>query len=171
MDKNEFREFCDFVDTDPVLPSEKCSISVASLVQKKLNPEQWITAAKFVIVQMVTGMATLTICPQFEIGFTGHNAWLHQLHILTTPFVFFMICGFIFVTFGASLTCVLLSRDEIRSINRSRYLLFSGYTLLAYLIFVILGAEIVLIGAFAWISGAIIGNIIGFNLTERIKIL
>ena len=171
MRKEEFLEFRDFVETTPKFPSGESTRKIDRRVEKDLHPEHWYIITKFTLIQFGTGMLTLTICPQFEMGFGGHNELLHQLHLLVSPFAFFLICGILFVVLGASISCLVFSREENRAIRKSRYPLFVIYSLFAYLTFMLLGADVFFLYSFFWIIGGILGNILGFNLTERIKLL
>ena len=141
------------------------------MVEKSLNPAIWMVFAKFFSIETAAGFATLLVCPQFNISFGSHNALFHSLHSTLSPFLFFIVCGIFFVLLGAALAGLILSRDEIRAVKKTKYIYYAVYSLTAYIIFVTLGAEVFLMSAIAWILGAIAGNFIGFEAITRIRMV
>lgn len=139
-------------------------------MRNDLHPAWWKVYGKFTLVEVTAGLATLTICPQFGIGFSQHNQFLHTLHSSTPPIVFYMLCGLFFVVLGGSLGGLVLNRAEIRTVGHSKYLFFAAYSVLAYLIFVALGAEAFVVSSLAWILGALLGNLLGFETVIRLRL-
>ncbi len=162
-------EFVKFVQADPVLPAPGTDQSILQMVEKSLNPSIWIVFAKCFCLQTAAGFSTLLICPQFDIGAGTHNRLFHVLHSMLPPFLFYVVCGIIFVLLGAVLAGLVLSRDEIRVIRKIRYVYYAVYSLFIYMIFGFLGADVILISAFAWILGAAAGSAAGFETVFRIK--
>jgi hypothetical protein len=138
-------------------------------VEADLCPPQWLVFGKFTIIEAFAGIATLFVCPQFGLGFGGHNEFLHTLHETLAPFVFYVICGLFFVFLGAATSGLLLSYNEIQSIKKSKYIYYLIYALTAYLVFFMFGAEILLISSTPWILGSIMGNSVGFGLVSRMR--
>ena len=163
-EKQTIKEFCDFVESEPMMPSTKTDQRIMQRVVVELRPSQWLIFGKLFSIEAVTGVATLFICPQFELGFSSHNKLIHTLHETLNPFSFYLICGLIFVVLGAVLSGIFLSRDEVRTINKSKYIYYLIYAFTAYYIFTLFGAVVILSSLLAWIFGAFIGNTLGFNL-------
>ena len=158
------KEFCDFVESTPIAPSSKTERRVIQNIEAELHPTKRLVFGKFFSIEAVTGVATLFICPQFELGFGSHNKLIHTLHETLNPFSFYLVCGFIFVVLGAVLGGIFLNRDEIRLIKKSINIYYLLYALTACYIFTLFGAVVILSSLFAWIFGAFIGNTLGFNL-------
>lgn len=171
FDKDMMEEFITFVEADPVSPKVSTDNSIHKMVGKSLNPSIWMVFAKFFGIEATAGLATLLVCPQFNIGFGNHNELFHSLHSTLPPFLFFVVCGIFFVLLGATLAGLILSRDEIRVIKKTKYIYYATYSLTAYIIFVSLGAEIFLISSIAWVLGAIAGNFVGFEAITRIRMV
>ncbi len=171
FDKDMMEEFIKFVETDPVSPKATTDNSIHKMVAKSLHPSIWMVFAKFFSIEAVAGFATLLVCPQFNIGFGSHNELFHSLHSTLPPFLFFIVCGILFVLLGAALAGLILSRDEIRKIKTTKYIYYLAYSLTAYIIFVSLGAEVFLMSSIAWILGAIAGNFVGFEAITRMKMV
>ncbi len=171
FDKDMMEEFINFVEADPVSPKATTDNSIHKMVGKSLNPPLWTIFAKFSCIETVAGLATLLICPQFNIGFGSHNEIFHSLHSNLSPFLFFIVCGIFFVLLGAALAGLILSRDEIRKIKTTKYIYYTAYSLAVYIIFISLGAEVFLMSSIAWILGAIAGNFVGFEAITRMKMV
>lgn len=171
FDKEMMKEFVKFVEADPVSPKTTTDNAIHKMVEKRLNPSIWIVFAKFSGIEAAAGLAILLVCPQFDIGFGSYNELLHLLHSTLSPFFFFIVCGIFFVLLGAALAGLILSRDEIRVIKTTKYIYYAAYALMAYIIFVSLGAEVFLMNSIAWILGAMAGNFIGFEAVIRIKMV
>ncbi len=169
FDKNMMEEFINFVEADPVSPKATTDNSIHKMVEKSLNPPLWTIFAKFSCIETVAGLATLLICPQFNIGLGSHNRIFHSFHSTMPPILFFIVCGIFFVLLGAALAGLILSHDEIRKIKTSKYVYYASYSLTVYIIFVSLGTEVFLMSSIAWILGATVGNYVGFETISRMK--
>jgi len=163
------KEFCDFVDAEPMTPSIEIESKIMQKLEDELCPSQRFVFIKFFFIEAFAGVATLLVCPQFGLGLGDHNQFFHTLHETLDPFVFYITCGLFFVIFGAAVSGLLLNYGEIRSIKRSKYIYYLIYALIACFLFFILGAEILLFSSFAWILGSIIGNSFGFELVSRMR--
>lgn len=171
FDKKIMKEFIKFVEADPVSSKKTIDNSIHKMVEKSLNPSIWMVFAKFFGIETAVGLATLLICPQFNIGYGSHNELFHSLHSTLPPVLFFIVCGIFFVLLGAALAGLILSRDEIRVIKKTKYTYYAIYSLTAYIIFVSLGAEVFMISSITWIFGAMTGNYVGFEAINRMKMV
>lgn len=162
-------EFSEFVQAEPVAPSKEIDDTVTKLVANDLTPAPMKVYSKFALIQVFSGLLTLTICPQFGLGFDRHNEFLHSLHTMTTPAVFYLFCGLFFVILGAGVSGLILSRAEIRTVGGNKFLFFAVYSVLAYLMLVTLGTEVFVLSSLAWILGAFLGNTLGFEAVIRLR--
>lgn len=167
--KQMMREFAEFIEADPVAPGKQVDEDILNLVQKDLRPTIWKIYAKFTLVEVTAALATLTVCPQFGLGFGQHNEFLHALHSATPPVVFYLLCGLFFVILGAALGGLVLNRDEIRTIGNSKYLYFAVYSIQTYLCLVALGPEVFVAASLTWMLGAMLGNVFGFEAVIRLR--
>ncbi len=168
-EKPSLKGFCDFVESEPLTPSTKTELGIMQKVAADLCPLQWLVFGKLFVVEAVAGVATLFVCPQFGLGFGGHNELLHALHETASPFMFYLICGLIFVVVGAAIGGVFLSRDEIRTIKKSKYAYYPVYAFTVYFIFAQFGGEVLIISLMPWVIGSVLGNAFGFGLASRIR--
>ena len=162
-------EFAEFVDAKPIAPHRSTDRAILGMVEKDLRPALSRVFSKITLVQVAAGLATLTICPQFGVGFGHHNELLHELHLATPPALFYIICGLFFVITGGALSGLVLSRDEIRSVATARYPYFAAYAVLAYVVLIAFGAEVFVASSLTWMVGALLGNILGFEAMTRLR--
>lgn len=171
FDKEMMNEFIKFVEADPVSPKKTIDNSIHKMVGKSLNPSTWMVFAKFFGIETAVGLVTLLVCPQFNIGYGSHNKIFHSLHSTLPPVPFFIVCGIFYVLLGAALAGLILSRDEIHVIKKTKYIYYATYSLTTYVIFISLGAEVFMISSIAWIFGAMAGNYFGFEAINRMKMV
>ena len=157
------RQFAEFIDADPTVPSKGTDEVVLRMVAKDLMPALEKIFAKLALVEMAAGLVTLTLCPQFGLGLGVHNEFLHRLHAATSPAVFYLFCGVLFMSLGAAIGGLVLTRHEIRAISQTRNRYFALYSLLAYVILVTLGPEVFVASSLTWILGAMVGNALGYG--------
>lgn len=168
-DNSSLKEFCDFVEATPISPSSEVEFRVLQRVNKDLQPHERLVLTKLLVIESSIGFLTLFICPQFDFVFGGHNAYLHALHETLDPFLFYMICGMIFIVLGAVLGGIALNHSEIQSIKKSKYIYYPIYAFCAYMVFVMFGADILLLSSLPWIFGVTIGNLFGFGLAVKVR--
>lgn len=162
-------EFSEFVQAEPVAPSKNIDDRVTKMVANDLKPPTIKVYSKFVLVQVFSGLLTLTVCPQFGLGLDGHNAFLHSLHTMSTPAIFYLLCGLFFVILGAGVSGLVLTRGEIRTVGDYKFIFFIVYSALAYLILATLGAEAIALSSLTWMLGAFLGNSLGFEAVIRLR--
>ena len=163
------RQFADFIECDAIAPSSNIDQAVLRRVAKELKPAAWKVFAKLTLVEAAAGFVTLTICPQFGLGFGRDNGYLHQLHATTFPALFYLLCGILFVILGATLGGLVLTRHEIRAVSPTSNRYFAGYSLAAYIILLTLGPELFVSASLTWVLGAMLGNFIGYEAVIRLR--
>ena len=169
MKNHQWREFIDFAKARPEPVPARLDSALMNRVREDLQPSQHRILGKFTAAQVLAGLATLTVCPQFGFGFGGHNAFLHSFHATAGPVLYYMLCGAIFMVFGALAVPLLLTRDELRTVRRTKYAFYLGYSLLAYMALTLLGDESFHVHGLCWLAGALAGNSLGFTLFSGMK--
>ncbi len=164
------KEFVEFISTDQIAPGKHLDRAILTKVKSDLHPSLWKVYGKFTMIEAAAGLATLAICPQFGLGFGRHNQFLHDLYSTISPFLFYLLCGVLFVVLGAILGSLVLNRAEIRATGNSKYLYFAIYSTIAYLILITLGAEVFVVSSLAWVLGALVGNILAFEAVVRLRL-
>ncbi len=161
------QEFVAFVETSPQAPGQALDDAIVERIGTDLSRRHWRLCGKLTLIQILTGLATLSACPQFGLG-SGHLSLIHDLHRGVSPIMFYLICGLLFVSLGGLLSGLILQHNELAQVNRWRYRYFLTYAGLVYLILVLIGPEAFVASSLAWIPGAVLGNITGFKLICRL---
>lgn len=169
IEKEMLTEFAEFTNIAPAKPPSDVDRAVIDMVANDLLPASMKVYSKFTLINAASGLLTLTFCPQFGFGFGQHNEFLHSLHAATTPVVFYLLCGLLFVLLGAGMSGLILNRAEIRSVGNKKFHYFAIYSVLAYLILMMLGTEVFVIGSLVWMLGAFLGNVLGFEAVIRLR--
>ncbi len=162
-------EFGEFLAAELMAPAPALDEVILKRVQRDLCPARWKIWLRLTLVGVTAGLFTLTICPQFGLGFGGHNEFLHAVHQAAPPQVFYLLCGLFFVSFGAGIGGMVLKRAEVRTLGQQKYLYFTLYSMLVYLGLVVLGTEAFVISSLVWVIGALLGNILTFSGIIRLR--
>jgi hypothetical protein len=170
--KNEqkiMHEFVEFVEAAPIAPGQRTDLAVLRMVEKDFRPDPWMVYAKFTLIEVASGLLTLTVCHQFGLGFSQPHPVMDTLHAATPPAIFYLLCGLLFVILGSTMNALVLSRHEIRTFGKNKNRYFAAYSALAYLSFVIVGTEFFVVGSLTWVLGAMLGNVGGFEVVTRLR--
>ncbi len=168
-ERQQWREFHDFVAAPEMTPGTALDRRINAQIGKALRWEFWQVGFKMTLIQVVTGLATLTICPQFGLGLGDHLS-LHAGHVGAPAVLFYLMCGLLFVSCGGLLCGVLLRRSELARAQKMRGRYFLGYACVAYLMLVLLGSEAFVATSLLWIPGAVLGNLAGFVLARSLRL-
>ncbi len=162
-------EFADFMEAPDMAPRPATDAAVRRLAQVGQSVSARAVVGRFIGVQAAAGLLTLTICPQFGIGFGDHNVLLHDLHAQVPPALYYLTCGVLFVLLGALINGLIANRRELKAIGRGTCLLAGGYSLGAYLVLLLAGSESFLLMSLFWIIGAVAAQLAGFTLGWRLR--
>jgi hypothetical protein len=164
----DYREFSRFLQADPLSPRPTTD---AAILQRAETGRLSLGAvlAKFIALQVSSGLVTLAICPQFGIGSRSHAGLLHALHTFEKPALYYLSCGLFFVLFGALISGLAANRRDLKVLGRRRYAYFAGYSVCAYGVFMAWGGEAFLLGSLFWIAGALAGHLAGFTLGSTLR--
>lgn len=167
----ELDELRRFVSAPELSPRRGTDDAVMRQAQVGQRPSSRAVVAKFLAVQLSSGLVTLAICPQFGIGGASHNGVLHALHVHAHPALYYLSCGVLFVVFGALINGLVANRRELKAIGHGKYLYFGSYSLCAYLAFLLLGSESFLLISLFWILGGAVAHLTGFALGWKLRAL
>ncbi|WP_028865179.1 hypothetical protein [Psychromonas aquimarina] len=162
-------EFSEFIENKPTAPDKQVDNAILQMVEEDLCPPLWKVYSKMTLLNVTSGVMTLSICPQFGLGFGQESKLFYNLHLATPDIVFYLFCGLFFATLGAGLCSLVLKRDEIRALSYRKYLYFIAYSVITFLAFTVLGTEIFISSSTVWILGAVLGNVFAFESVSRLK--
>lgn len=159
-----------FLAATPLLPRAEVDAAILNNVEKNIRHEPRKILARFLLIQIASGVATLLVCPQFGIGVESYGGGvLHALHTFELPSLYYLSCGVFFVLFGALLSGAIAGVRDVKRLGSYKYLYFTGYSVLAYGAFMVFGAETYFAASFFWLLGAFVGHMGGFSLGLRLR--
>ncbi len=162
-------DFNDFKKSSGNTPPEKLSQSILNSVNSSLKPSNLSVSIKFLFTQLVVGILSLSVCPQFKFSLTSNEEVFHLFHKTFGMYGCMFICGTIFIGSGALFTNLLLSKAEINRIHTFNYYYYISVGLLALGSFHVLGANVHWDIALSWLTGAIIGGLSIFEITRAVQ--
>lgn len=175
MDKNISQktwasEFIEFLESEPVQAPQVISENIHKEVARSLHLPLWQILLKVGTIQTVVALATLLVCPQFEIDFVvmGHND--AHLKALLGETAYMGLCGTIFLGSGTLLASLLLKVEELRAIKKTQYPYIFLVSVFALLIFYKFGVPSRTADYAAWFTGAFLGSIAVFEMIKGVKI-
>jgi len=162
------RELLEFVNSDPVTPSELLTEKLKITVSQDLRPAVWKSFSKLAGMQAVCATLTLFFCPQFKIGFAKHDYLAHLVQH-SEGFGFMIVCGMIFLSGGAVIAPIFFNQAEMKAIEKSVLIYFPTAALLAVMLFYSFGADIYWTLSLPWFLGGTLGSVIGFELVKYFR--
>lgn len=150
-------------------PHPALSNRVLSLIKKDLNPRHKMIFLKLIFIKSFVGFLTLTFCPQFNFSLTNNYELFHYFHHNFGNNICSFLCGSIFIGSGASFSAYLLKRSEIEKVYNSEIFYFLFLTLIASLIFGLLGKEVYFLVSLFWFFGAFLGGLFLFKANKIIR--
>lgn len=161
------KDFVEFLDSPEVSPPRSVSANVVNVVSAKLNPSPLFVFAKLVLVVLVSGSASLLICPQ--LGF-GSDIGLMRFFMSYGPLGCRAACGGFFMLFCIVSTCLILRPEELTVLRRTRFLSISAVCALSLGAFLCASPDVLLSVALAWFFGASVSGILSLEIGYRARI-
>lgn len=129
----------------------------------------WRIFGKLALIQLVSGLFTLSICPQFGIRLLGDGLGLMTWFMAFGNLGCVVACGSFFTGTSLLLASIILKPREVRTIRQNVVLAAGALTLLSMGFFIMVRAEVILDFAIAWGGGSIAGGSLIFNLGARLR--
>lgn len=139
---------------------------VLNNVHTDLNPGHMVVFFKLTLIQGFIGLVTMLFCPQFNFSLTNNYDLFHYFHLNFGHSICMILCGSIFLGSGAIFASYVLTQGEVNKIKSSRFLYYTGLSIIAVSSFMLFGAEIYLNLLTYWLCGAIGGGILAFELNR-----
>ncbi|MBI2521040.1 MAG: hypothetical protein HYV97_11500 [Bdellovibrio sp.] len=166
--RQEYLSFCNEVQNPPYQEIGSNQIVQAKILWD-LKYGAWVSGAKVIFAQVLTGAASLLLCPQFHLGLTSQKYVVHTFHHSLGAEGCMVACGAIFLGSGALLGILLLRKDEIQRLRFSFIGSFFLIALFAIFTFIVLGAEVYFKEGLWWILGAFSIPSLIFILDKNIR--
>ena len=151
-------EFSEFLNVEPLTPTPKVSDHIKRVVYQGLNPPPFLVFSKLAIITMLAGFFSTFLCPQFGIGTS--NGGLMYYFMSVSPLLCQFGCGVVFVGVGALVATLILARDELRVLRKTKFLQVSVLTAVMLGIFVCFGATSLFALEWLWLLGGVTGGLL-----------
>ena len=161
-------DFQEFINSNEARPPANLSSSIKENVHKWLHPSQVLVFSKLFAIHFAMSLVTLSLCPQFGIGFS--NSSLIFSFFSSLGYVACMsLCGAFFVLFSLLIASLILKPEEVRAIRSHRFgqLISIGMLSTGFLIF--FGAELTLLTWGSWFLGLFVSGILSLELGWKLR--
>ncbi len=138
MKRKWFAQFTDFMNTNVRAPASLTS-KVLLQIKKDLEPAFSITFQKFILSQMVAGVATLFVCPQFGVSLVEIKGY-HFIHSVMAygDWACAALCASIFIGASSVISVFVLSRAEMQVLRSKPMVSIALPPLVYLLVFVVM---------------------------------
>jgi len=162
------REFTHFLAGEPAAVPPELSHRVEERVESVLHPSPWQVLTKFAGIVFSVGVLTLTLCPQFGVGFARESG-LFEYFMTFGQYGCRFFCGAFFFGSGLLLSALVMREEDIKIIRRRRVLKIAGLASVALAGFVAAGGAVFSGAALFWLLGAVVGGIASFETGYFLK--
>ena len=164
-------DFKSFINENPQDPPVALDQGINAYIKSELDPPHKLVFAKLLLIQGFIGVITMLFCPQFSLSLTSQEDIFNLLHNTFGHYGCMSICGVIFVGSGALFAHMILSQGDLLKISRSKGLYYFALSSLFLSLFYLVGAEVYLEVATAWLLGASLGGILVFEVSHRLLLI
>lgn len=140
------------------IPFEKKDVLLTK-IHKRIFPSPSRVLGKILGVHLFVGTLSLAVCDQFGLNPFGTNQFLTSWFMSWGHSFCMVLCGGFFASATFLISQLLLSFEEVETLQRSRFIQIAALMLLSLGTFFFLGAHIVVSLVLLWSFGALIGGI------------
>lgn len=164
--KDWLNEYSEFIQMETTSIPSSTTAKVFKKIHSLLNPNSFSVFAKILIIHLLTGFLSLSVCNQFGTN-PFQTTWsLSDVFMSYGGHHFCMLaCGLLFLSISLLAAGLFLTIEEIKSLRKTELLQTLSLSFASLGLFAALGAELILTFAALWMLGALIG---GFLATEAI---
>lgn len=162
-------EFKHFILNAHLKPSLNTSKNLLTNIEEELSPCRRRMTLKLISIQVLLGLITLIIYPQFSHNFVQYDLILTYLNKTVSGDLRTIIQGSIFFFPGSVAAAYILSFSELKRVSSSRLLCFTLQAAICLLLFMLLETNLNLKLYGLWMLGATGGGIILFELNRWIR--
>jgi hypothetical protein len=167
MKKNEdqwSKEYKDFLDAKDVDVPAELSQKILVNIHARMNPSILKILVKLLAIHIPIGTLSLLICNQFGMSPFKTNFSLSEYFMNYGHSFCMFCCGVIFVSLSVLISGLLLNTDEVRALRKKSYLQSFLLGLISLMIFILLGAQVVMSIGLLWLLGGVIGGIMSSEI-------
>jgi len=154
MSREDLKEFASFLESN-LSPPPDVERRVCATIQEYLSPSIPKAVSKLFALNAVGSIATLALCPQYGLTFTGSHGLMHYMMQVHPAFCFF-VCGILWMIGGQALSNMLLTWDERRVLSHYYWGAGFGFVLFSVLSFACFGSLTLDLWLLFWAVGALV---------------
>lgn len=166
-------EFREFMEATPIPPPRNVQEKIFALVHQDLNPSAWFVFSKMALIHLLSGLITLSLCPQFGFRIFGEGLGIMKVFLPLGAYGCIALCGAFFVGISLFASGIILQPEELKALRNHRWLQISALTFLSLGALLMTDTEILFGFASAWVVGSILGGaaMLEFSLFVRRAII
>ncbi len=158
------KDFRDFM-TEEVDPPSVLAENIMLRVKQDLSPDPLKVFAKVCLIHFLVACFTLSICPQFGLRLFGEGPGIMGWFMNLRPSVCAVACGSFFIGTSVFVAGLSLRPEELRVLQREKWLAVSALVLLSLGFFIMADTNIAFVFAAFWAFGSLFS---GISLVEAL---
>ena len=163
------KEFQQFINQNAEAVPSHLSDIIFKEVHADLDPSWSQIFGKVVLIHTVLGFVTLSICSQFGLQTFPVLDLMYAFMSVVGPKYCMAFCGAIFLGGSAFSFAMLLTRPELLKVRKNGVLQILILSILSLAILAFFGAEVLLIPALLWLTGATVAGVLSLELGVRVR--
>ncbi len=164
MKKTIHKEFMEFAAHSDTQPPREISERIYARVRADLGLSATAVFTKMVAIHVLSGLVTLSICPQFGFRVFGEGMGLMHYFMRFGSTGCMLACGAFFTGLSVMSAALVLGREEIQRVRNHRLLNLGSLTLLSLGFFIMVDAQLLFGLAATWIVGSLAGSWLSLEL-------
>jgi len=161
---NSDKGYKDFLDSAPVAAPNTLSKNILANIQEKIEPKILTLFMKLGLVQAVTGLFSMFICPQYGMSFSGDKTLYFFIQKTFGHYACMISCGMIFTLFAGLATLVIFTKPELKKLFKFQLLIFPIVAIFSMSVFSMIVQEFYLNVSLLWLLGAILGYVLTIDV-------
>ncbi len=163
-------DYKDFLQSEETQIPAFTQKKVLNQIHGLLNPNPLLVFLKILILHLIVGVMSLSICHQFDMNPFQTQHSLSDWFMQVGGHHFCMLgCGILFVGLSLLFAGYFLSREEIHALKKTEVLQTLTLGLISLGLFSAFGAQMALGLAAIWLFGGLIGGFVATETIWRIK--
>jgi len=165
------KEFEQFIALPGEAPPPAVTERVMSEVRAELSPSTWAVFGKLVAVHAAVSIASLSVCPQFNVRVLGEGPGLMGQFMEYGDAWCHLLCGAFYLGSSALVAALLFSRPELRVLKRARWTVLPPLAGLSLGVFALAQAELTLAWVAFWLAGALVAAGVMIEALGRLRLV
>ncbi len=164
------QDFQIFLSSSEVTPPLSLREKIIGMVERDLNPSLQSVFFKVLAVHAVTSLISLSLCSQFGIRALPVLDLMNSVMKIAGESLCMVFCGALYLGFSALVISFMLRIEELRLVQKHKFLQVSFLSGASLGVFLCLGAEVLWGPSLLWLLGSLAGGIGSLKVGSMIRI-